>query len=193
MKSKDKKNEAPTSFSDIETVEELKLYLDDTANRLKNSPYLYHYTTVSNVIKMIQGKTWHLGNAAGMNDNLEYKNGDPRRWRNLFFSCFMCEDKESIGMWSMYAQPWEKGVKVALPRTVVRKWIKDTKEILEISMTSYQPTGRAIAIEESGASLKLSPVAYCNADSLQETKANEKVMWHDKIQAWYGNNIRNPL
>ena len=43
-----------------------------------------------------------------MNDNLEYKNGDPHRLRNLFFSCFMCEDKESIGMWSMYAQPWEK-------------------------------------------------------------------------------------
>ena len=116
MKSKDKKNEAPTNFPDIETVEGLKLYLDDTANRLKNSPYLYHYTTVSNVIKMIRGKTWHLGNAAGMNDNLEYKNGDPLRWNNLFFSCFMCEDKESIGMWSMYAQPWEKGVKVALPR-----------------------------------------------------------------------------
>ena len=29
----------------------------------------------------------------------------------------------------MYAQPWEKGVKVALPRKVVREWIKDTKEI----------------------------------------------------------------
>ena len=56
MKSKDKKNEVPTNFPDIETVEGLKLYLDDMASRLKNSPYLYHYTTVSNVIKMIQGK-----------------------------------------------------------------------------------------------------------------------------------------
>lgn len=192
MKSKDKKNEAPTNFPDIKTVEGLKLYLDDTANRLRNSPYLYHYTTVSNVIKMIQGKTWHLGNAAGMNDNLEYKNGDPLRWNNLFFSCFMCEDKESIGMWSMYAQPWEKGVKVALPRKVVREWIEDTKEILEISTTNYQPTGRAIAIEESGASLKLSSVAYCNADSLQETKANEKVMWSTAINTNIKNAVRIP-
>ena len=105
MKINDRNSEVPTNFSDIYSAEELKLYLDDMASRLKNSPYLYHYTTISNVIKMIQGKTWHLGNAPGMNDKLEYKNGDSRHWRNLFFSCFMGEDKESIGIWSMYAQP----------------------------------------------------------------------------------------
>lgn len=96
MQSKDKNRELPTNFSDIQTAEDLRLYLDDTASHLRNSPYLYHYTTVSNVIKMIQGKTWHLGNAAGMNDNLEYKNGDPLRWNNLFFSCFCVKIKEAL-------------------------------------------------------------------------------------------------
>ena len=177
MNNKNEKSKVPRKFSNINTSEELKLYLDDMTNRLKNSPYLYHYTTISNVVKMIKGKTWHLGNAAGMNDNLEYKNGDSQRWNNLFFSCFMGEDKESIGMWSMYAQPWEKGVKIALPKEVIRKWIRETKEILEISTSNYQPTGHAITIGENGARLKLSSVAYCNADSLQETKAKEKLMW----------------
>lgn len=177
MNNKNEKSKVPRKFSNINTSEELKLYLDDMTNRLKNSPYLYHYTTISNVVKMIKGKTWHLGNAAGMNDNLEYKNGDSQRWNNLFFSCFMGEDKESIGMWSMYAQPWEKGVKIALPKEVIRKWIRETKEILEISTSNYQPTGQAITIGENGARLKLSSVAYCNADSLQETKAKEKLMW----------------
>lgn len=171
------KSKVPRKFSNINTSEELKLYLDDMTNRLKNSPYLYHYTTISNVVKMIKGKTWHLGNAAGMNDHLEYKNGDSHRWNNLFFSCFMGEDKENIGMWSMYAQPWEKGVKIALPKEVIRKWIRETKEILEISTSNYQPTGQAIAIGENGACLKLSSVAYCNTDSLQETKGREKIMW----------------
>ena len=177
MNNKNEKSKVPRKFSNINTSEELKLYLDDMTNRLKNSPYLYHYTTISNVVKMIKGKTWHLGNAAGMNDNLEYKNGDSYRWNNLFFSCFMGEDKESIGMWSMYAQPWEKGVKIALPKEVIRKWIRETKEILEISTSNYQPTGQAITIGENGARLKLSSVAYCNADSLQETKAKEKLIW----------------
>ena len=192
MKIKDRNSEVPTNFSDIYSAEELKLYLDDMASRLKNSPYLYHYTTISNVIKMIQGKTWHLGNAAGMNDKLEYKNGDSRHWRNLFFSCFMGEDKESIGMWSMYAQPWEKGVKIALPKEVIRKWIRETKEILEISTANYQPTGRAITIGENGACLKLSSVAYCNADSLQETKAREKIMWSNATNTNIKNAVRIP-
>ena len=49
-----------------------------------------------------------------MNDRLEYKTGrslDPTRWNNLFFSSFMCEDKENIGMWSMYSQPLGEGRK----------------------------------------------------------------------------------
>lgn len=96
MKNRDKKSETPTSFSDIQTAEDLKLYLDDTANRLRSSPYLYHYTTVSNVIKMIQGRTWHLGNAAGMNDNLEYKNGDPLRWNNLFSVALCAKIKKAL-------------------------------------------------------------------------------------------------
>ena len=114
------KENIPTVFQDIETPEELKRYLDDSMRRLDNTPYLHHYTNVSRVVDMIRSGTWHLGNAEGMNDNLEYKNGDAPRWRNLFFSCFMCEDKESIGMWSMYAQPWEKGVKISIPKVAVK-------------------------------------------------------------------------
>ena len=42
MKSKDKKNEAPTNFPDIKTVEGLKLYLDYSGYSLRISPYIYH-------------------------------------------------------------------------------------------------------------------------------------------------------
>ena len=46
MKSTSKKKEIPTNFPDIQTAEQLKIYLDDSTNRLKNSRFLYHYTTV---------------------------------------------------------------------------------------------------------------------------------------------------
>ena len=45
-----------------------------------------------------------------MNDQLEFSNGDKERWKNIFFASFMMDMKESIGMWSMYSQPWESGV-----------------------------------------------------------------------------------
>lgn len=57
MKSTSKKKEIPTNFPDIQTAEQLKIYLDDSTNRLKNSRFLYHYTTVSNAIKILRSKT----------------------------------------------------------------------------------------------------------------------------------------
>lgn len=191
MKSTDKKKEIPTNFPDIQTAEQLKMYLDDSANRLKNSRFLYHYTTVSNVIKILRSKTWHLGNASGMNDRLEYKTGqsiDPNRWNNLFFSSLMCEDKENIGMWSMYSQPWEKGVKITLPRKTVLNWIKETKRLLEISPTDLQPTGKEIIVDGHNVSLRLSAVAYSNADSLQDNE-QEKITWSNTKNY----NIRQPM
>ncbi len=186
------KDAVPTVFSDINTVKELKLYLDDDAARLKSSPSLYHYTSISNVIAMIQSGTWHLGNAYNMNDKLEYNNGDPEQWKNLFFSCFMCEDKESIGMWSMYAQPWEKGVKIAIPRAEVRKWITSTTELREISIVDYKPTGRVIPLDGDTASLWLSSVAYCNVDSLQGQKDEEKITWSNAKNTKIKNAVHLP-
>lgn len=163
------------AFADIQTVDDLKLYLDDIHQRLRSSIYLYHYTTVSRVIEMIRGRRWHLGNAYDMNDKLEYKYGDAQRWENLFFACFMCEDMESIGMWSMYAQPWEKGVKIAIPKSIVQKWLKSVKEIEEISIETYKPTGRIITVDKDNVSLRLSAVAYSNSDSLENSDNEEKV------------------
>ena len=182
----------PTVFKDISTPAELIQYLDDSVQRLENSTYLHHYTTISRVVDIIRSRTWHLGNAAGMNDKMEYKNGDPKRWENLFFSCFMCEDKESIGMWSMYAQPWEKGVKISIPKKAIRAWLKKTTELLEISTSNYKPTGRRIYIGDMSSSLRLSSVAYSNTDSMQVSKEPEKLSWSNQSNTNIRNAVRIP-
>lgn len=105
-------------FPEIETSKDLISYLD-SKERLKHRKYVYHYTTLPNVIAMLKSKTWHLGNARNMNDLIEYANGDKSRWKNLFFASFMSENKESIAMWSMYSQPWEKGVKITISIKVI--------------------------------------------------------------------------
>lgn len=187
-----KEENTTTAFSAIQTPKDLICYLDDSTRRLENSTYLYHYTTISRAVDIIQNRAWHLGNAAGMNDKMEFKNGDPNRWKNLFFSCFMCEDKESIGMWSMYAQPWESGVKIAIPKQAVRAWIKRTKNLLEISTQNYKPTGRMIPIDKNSASLRLSSVAYSNADSMQVKKEREKLSWSNQNNTNIRDAVRIP-
>lgn len=167
------KGQRETDFSKITSIDDLIAYLDDAQLRLKYRKYFYHYTKLDNVIKIFKSRTWHLGNAKHMNDLLEYGNGDKERWGNIFFSSFMTDVKESIGMWSMYSQPWEKGILLVIPKKEVQNWIKNVDEILEISCKDYKPTGKSVKISADN-KLFLSSVAYSNCDN---PEAEEKNTW----------------
>lgn len=165
-----------TNFKDIKEIEVLVDYLDSN-DRLNNGKFLYHYTSFSNAVKIIKGKKWHLASPKGMNDQLEYENGDKWRWNNLFFNCFMLESKESIGMWSMYSQPWERGVKIAIPRRIFVQWVKGIEQVHEVSMNDFGLTGRSVHVGEDKLRVWISSVAYSNHNSLEKPKDNEKIMW----------------
>jgi hypothetical protein len=162
-----------TNFKKIKQVNDLIIYLDDSANRLKNRDYLYHYTTIQKAMDMIERQICHLGNAKYMNDQLEYENGDKERWTNIFFASFMTDVKESIGMWSMYSQPWEEGVLLMIPKKVAIDWVRETKEIFEVSSVNKKITGRSIKIDADN-KLFLSSVAYSNCDNPDGEK---KITW----------------
>lgn len=184
MANRDKQIVTETNaFSEISTVEGLIKYLDNDAERLKNRDFLYHYTTLKRVIEIYAGKRWHLANAKYMNDMVEFQNGDKGRWENIFFASFMTDVKESIGMWSMYAQPWRDGVLLSIPKEKARKWIKNVKEFHEISTSSHQPTGKRIAIDNKN-TVFLSSVAYTNCEN---SKDNPKITWSTASNT----NIRN--
>ena len=169
----EKKQRNYLSFEGIDNASDLINYLDAGA-RLSNSIYLYQYTSVSALVNMLRSKTMHLSNAKYMNDQLEYQNGDARVWENLFFSCFMMEEDESIGMWSMYAQPWRHGVKISIPKEILRRWVKEVKELVEISQQTKQPTGRVIS-DTDAFRIWLSAVAYSNFDGLS-LKGDEEIL-----------------
>jgi hypothetical protein len=88
----------------------------------------------------------------------------------------MTEDIESIGMWSMYAQPWHRGVKITIPSKYAREWIGGIKIIREIDQESKLATGRVIIVDER-TKPRLSSVAYCNTDRLKDTNSIEKLTW----------------
>lgn len=155
-------------FDDISDERDLIAYLDDANKRLENRNYLYHYTKLSRVVDIYEGKKWHLGNANCMNDRLEYTNGDCHRWKNIFYACFMTDVKESIGMWSMYAQPWEEGVLITIPKKSVQSWVKNIKTIHEISCADFTLTGRTIDLDDKN-KVFLSSVAYSNCDNPDDT------------------------
>lgn len=165
-------------FPEITSLKDLIAYLD-SSERLNKRKYLYHYTTIRNAIAIFKSGTWHLGNPRDMNDVVEYRNGDQQRWNNIFFASFMAENKESIAMWSMYSQPWKDGVKIAIPMSTTKEWLKGIDEILEVSPTNYELTGKSIPVNERN-TIHISSVAYSNTASCDSSGDSETLMWSNQ-------------
>lgn len=178
------------SFEKITDANQLKEYLDANS-RLSSSKYLYQYTNITALVRMIKSKTLHLSNPKYMNDQLEYQNGDENIWKDLFFSCFMAEDDESIGMWGMYAQPWQDGVKIAIPKDVLRKWVSDTIEIMEVSQETKQLTGRKITGYDTF-KIWISAIAYSNYDGINLKTDEELLRCGGQTNRILHNAPRNP-
>ncbi len=162
---REKTSKRPRAFKDIETEQELADYLDNPyfGNHV---PSLYHYTKLSTVVDIIKSGYWHLTTAEQKNDYLEYENGDKEAWKSLFFTCFMSEDAESIAMWSMYAQPWDDGVKIRIGLKEVREWMKTIKSVAIIDEKTWQATGNLLPVSQEN--IKLSGVAYINTENENE-------------------------
>jgi len=175
------------SFSDIGTTEKLITYLESSSRR-DNVKFLHHYTTLDVVVKAIRNKSWHICSAENMNDLLEFNSGDLLRWRNILFSSFMGESDESIAMWSMYGQPWRRGVKISIPTKLVHNWLKNTKCLNEISVKDYSPTGNTIKIEKGA--LKMIAVSYSNFQDVESENA-QVLSWSNQNNRKYRINSGN--
>jgi len=169
------------AFADIENSESLITYLQ-SARRRNNIKKLHHYTTLDVAIKIIKDKQWHLCAPKNMNDLLEFNSGSPERWKNKLFSSLMGEDKESIAMWSMYGQPWERGVKISIPKEEMIRWLKSAKTLNEISVDNYRPTGHAIDIYPG--SLKAIAIAYSNCHDTED-EGQQVLQWSNVTNVKY--------
>ncbi len=165
------KQGSTTDFKLITSYEGLIAYLRDSSRRLENRKgidgYVYHYTNLRAVLSIIDSGFWFLNNPSNMNDGLEYKHAEPEVWKNIFFSSFMMEARESLAMWSMYAQPWESGVMVAIPINVFKNWVRNIDKVYKANPKTKQ-IDWSTYINREKLDLFISNIAYCNTDRLGE-------------------------
>ena len=117
-----------SDFSKIESHRELIAYLTNANARLSRTTVLCQYTRLDAVVNIISDRSWYLGSPRTMNDGLELQQGLEGR-DDIFFSSFMAEQRESIAMWSMYAQPWEDGIMISIPVKTFKQWMKEIKKV----------------------------------------------------------------
>lgn len=122
--------------------------------------YVCHYTKMSAISAIMKEKKWYIGSPKTMNDGLELIHLEDAHADNLFFASFCLDDTENIGMWSMYAQPWEDGVLLRIPLEKFKTWVKSGSKIYDADK-STKKSGGVI----TGAKLSFHAVAYTNAES----------------------------
>ena len=172
-----KNGEKQQKFSDLSSHLELRDYLIKKANRLNNTAdgmkkYMCDYTDLTAAIGIIMGKMWFVGSPFNMNDGLELSHGDNSIWKSVFFASFMLEPKESIAMWSMYAQPWNKGVMLRIPVEQFKKLAKENPRVF-VADKRTKKANRDKQIYDARVSSYA--VAYTNADS-KSKKETETLM-----------------
>ena len=154
-------------FEEIKNFSELRFYLDDKFSNLQNSfngvvKYMCHYTSIEVVKSIIKSKSWYLGSPKNMNDGLELSHASEDVWDNIFFSSFMHEPKESIAMWSMYAQPWSDGVMIRIPIKLIKDWIKSSPQVSSANSNNKKANKDDIS---NDVKIIFQAVAYSNSDS----------------------------
>ena len=85
-------------FEDLQTADELKKYLDSVLSRKQPQNY-YHYTKLTNLLKIYETGKFKCSQIKNMNDRLESElTGNC----SDYFTCLMGSSIESFGMWAMY-------------------------------------------------------------------------------------------
>lgn len=86
------------SFESLKTANELKDYLSNVLKYHQPKAY-FHYTKLSNVIKIYESGTFKATQIKNMNDRLEKDFASDCK---EFFTCLMGSVVENFGMWAMY-------------------------------------------------------------------------------------------
>ena len=161
------------NIEDIHAKDDLISYLENKFRRIDGKKMLHQYTSIRTAINIIRSHEFYLGSPSNMNDVLEYNNFNSRNWDDLFFTCFMENEAESIAMWSQYAQPWDDGIRLSVSVEKIKEWFNSVSAVDSADPGTKEKDGR-FQLGPNRFIKSIHMVAYTNEDDISDT--NEKVI-----------------
>lgn len=170
-----------TSFKDLKTGNEIKTYLKKvlsrTGNKGKADTFLYHYTKITSLDRILDSGFIWLGSSRDMNDYMEGEyinsvNEDNR----LFFSCFS-RAEENLAMYKMYA-PSPAGVMMSLSFAQAQSIIDQLQDGSDSAKLVYIVRDNKLTNDKVEADVYWAAVAYKDLHSnllKVETVVNTKI------------------
>lgn len=91
--------------------------------------YLYHYTSIETLEKILESKTLCFTSLSLVDDLDEVETADIKKFGCFcFVSCWTREDRESISMWKMYT-PEMQGVRIKMKEFPFKKYVIQPGEL----------------------------------------------------------------
>ena len=162
-------------FYEINSAQELVSYLKEP-QRINSVKYFNKYMGLDTLKIIFETEKLLINNPQNMNDLYEYRLFDNcADWSKICFASFITQSTESMAMWSMYAQPWTKGVMISIPQEAMKKLINTTKKLISAKFDNklerLVPGDEIIPADKN---LSLARVAYYNENSISCTGRDDR-------------------
>ena len=163
---------------------DVKHFLIESGRNHKN---YFHYTGISRLRRIVSSKSLFLTYGADMNDQVEFMQGDPEKWKRTYLACFSFGALENIGMWSMYGHGPRESVRLCFPgkamRTALAKWqMEHSFTIPDIPENKVSDVDHAnIRDYVEGIELQDVLYSYAKAKETDDGVKRGSVLWNHRI------------
>lgn len=132
MASSRKSLSATPNFPDLDTPKQLETFL---SLKGKGHNAFYQYTNLGALKGMISSQKLYLSRADTLNDSLEGNGSKMKKTENVYIASFAFREPESIAMWSMYAFPYQEGIRLRFSKKSMNQVIRRFQEFPKVFST----------------------------------------------------------
>lgn len=177
-----KSSSAIPKFPDLNTPKQLETFLNLKG---KGHRAFYHYTNRGALKGMISSQKLYFSRADTLNDSLEGNGSKTEKTKNVYIASFAFREPESIAMWSMYAFPYQEGVRLKLSGAAMNQVVRQFNQ----SPIIYS-TENGMEIPGCGkAELSIMDVVYAHKGYFAyNDDKNINDMFFDKVKKSLSNN-----
>ena len=129
-------------FNSLENCDEI---LDFVKKHEMNHTYYCHYSTLTNMDKILDSEYIWLSSLKDFNDLCEFDSADENE--NLYALCFSALYSENLPMWYLYGGVTGKGARITFKKTSFIKWLNNLEFILINTRTDETENYIPVSVE----------------------------------------------
>lgn len=166
----------------------LKTYCEKAVN---NYEFIFHYTKLNSLIGMLKNHKLHFTSTKSTNDLQESIDSNSAHRNNLYIVSFTSNMRESLAMWHVYGNPFEKSVRLRFKTSLIKQMINQSSgaPCYSIDIDKERNTYHEIGCIKSLRLIDVSYVTIKNKDA--SFRKNRYLSYNLNFEKDYSTNLRN--